>query len=183
MAFPQARQFERVFTESVGSDIVMYVESGKTMQYHTLANGAYAIWRAADGHRDEAAMAEMVFGDRSEMSIARVETGLVALMDAGLLESSEGMTTTRRGMIKLAAAALLGGAGLPTVVSITAPSSASAHSHLPPTIRNGDVCPTDGSQVCISHCCCTAGSTYGACFDSCPEGYWCANNPPLPGGG
>lgn len=173
MSFPRARQFDQVFTESVGSDIVMFVESGSTMEYHTLANGAHAIWQAADGHRDEAAIAEMVFWDRSELSIARVEAGLVALMDAGLLESAEGTTTTRRTVAKLAAAVLLGGIGLPAVVSITAPDAASAATRWGDG-KNTESCG-DGIGGCLTGCCCrlSPGTIFCADRIACegPDGF------------
>ncbi len=166
MLFPRARRFEQVYTELAGADLVMYVV--ETERYHTFSNGAYEIWQAADGTRSEEKLAVYVYGDCSEFSRKRVRVGLEQLAEADLLEDELGSGFSRRQFAKLGAAAML--AGLPVVVSITAPDSASADSPLICLAEweNTTDCVDGESCRCKSGCCCPIWTTKAQCTDRGP---------------
>jgi hypothetical protein len=166
MSFPRARSFQQVFTETLDGDAVLLVMD--TMQYHTLTNGAYEVWLAADGHRDVPKIAARAFGDRTEASLRRVQQALDALSEAGLLDETvqrRPSRLNRRAATKGVAAAIVGGIGIPAVISITVPDSAAAVSRFGPR-ANSESCGV-GLEGCTSGCCCGSAmeSTAGICLD------------------
>lgn len=178
MLFPRARRFEQVYTELAGADLVMYVV--ETERYHTFSNGAYEIWQAADGTRSEDELAVYVYGDCSEFSRKRVRVGLEQLAEADLLEDEPGSGFSRRQFAKLGAAAVL--AGLPVVVSITAPAAADGLTEggliCVREWDSGHDCIDGESCRCNSGCCCQRPNLPPICYDrssctSAGSGYSC----------
>jgi hypothetical protein len=180
MQYYRARSLSEFEIEKVGEDRVLFDRSA--LQYHTLSRDAFMIWRGLNGLRSEEDVAESVYGDRSDVSVARVHHAIALLAENGLLEEVDPEAPsflTRRAATKLAAAGLAGMMGLPVVKSITVPDAVSAGSVDMPPIPNDRTCPTDLSQPCESDCCCTGGGEYGLCLDSfeCTRrGYSCSQS-------
>ncbi len=125
-SIPAARAIGDFAWERVGNDLVLF--DAETMQYHTLNAVAERIWRACDGVASVASITAST-GLPGEV----VETTVSELGEASLLATPGGgwaVSMNRRRAAKLIAAGVVGAVGVPVVLSITAPDSASAQTQL-----------------------------------------------------
>lgn len=152
---PRARTITDVSLCEFGDGDVTLLDPGK-LEYHTLNRAAYNTWMLCDGNRSLEDVAVVQYGEiATESQVALVQLAVLELAQAGLLEndhdSHDNDVTTRRRLMQIAAAALVGGFVAPAVLSVTAPDSASAVS------RCGDrpnTAPCDTVSGCTSCCCC-----------------------------
>lgn len=166
MTFARACQFDVVQVERVGDEDVVLVIAGERIEYHRFTGRAFDVWQLLDGATAVDAIADRVFPEAGDDGVALVWVALDELERAGLLEP-EGVPHGRYGrrhVAKLAVAAAIGSIGLPAVVSMTAPSSASAETIILPIYSS---CGSQMSGVCASElCCCQTGSIgSGTCLD------------------
>lgn len=125
---PNARAVDLVVTEAA-SEVLVYDTA--VHHIHHLNHVTALIWRMCDGRRsvdDLVRLARLEMGDGVGEAVVRL--ALTKLDEANLLEEplDEAMrvsTTTRRSLVKRAALA----SAIPAIVSISAPTAATAHSH------------------------------------------------------
>jgi hypothetical protein len=122
---PLARS-EGLVSEEVDSQLLLY--DTESHMAHALDGGAVGVWRACDGHTDVQTLAR-----RCATSEDEVRATLGRLDELGLLE--RGGETRRSALIKLTAAGVGLGAGIPTIASIVVPTAAQAISAQPCTVE------------------------------------------------
>jgi hypothetical protein len=163
---PQARPTSDFSMCEVG-DGEMTIFDVDRLQYHTLNRPAFEIWQLCNGNNTLVDIARQHLGETSAPNLAIIEWAVIELSEACLLQSrpEDNASSSRRHVLKLAAAGLVGGALIPLVSSITAPASASHTS-----------CGASGSDLACgvgNHCVCSAECACGCC---CPTagGSFCA---------
>jgi len=118
---PTARQAD-LLTEEVHDELIVF--DTRDNDAHALDADATAVWRACDGRRSPAQIAE-----HCQLDEAVVEQTLACLAACRLLEPADNAAVSRRAMLRrvaLTGAAV--GAGLPIVSSIVVPNAAAAAS-------------------------------------------------------
>ncbi|MCC6673850.1 MAG: PqqD family protein [Thermomicrobiales bacterium] len=157
-AVPAARSLSEFCIERVGNDVVLF--DGMLARYHTLNNLAFDIWRCCDGERSIARMGSVL--EQNDVRPEVIAAAVTQLGEAGLLQASEAVfeaTVSRRLLMKLAAAGVIGAVGMPIIVSITSPEPASADSPR---------CLTKGEKGCGGRTnpyqCCPGLSCQSACL-------------------
>lgn len=121
-AVPAARPLSDFAVERLGDELVLL--DGETKQYHNLNGVAVAIWQACDGVASVESIAQM-----TGLPVEVVATTIGELGEASLLQSPPdrwAVSMNRRRAAKLIAAGAAGAVGVPVVLSLTAPNSASA---------------------------------------------------------
>lgn len=173
---PAARPLSDFSTERVGDDVVVY--DVKRIQYHTLNNVAYEIWRLCDGQRSIVEIGVVLASQRAEeIHCESIALATAQLEDAGLLNAQTqtfDVRIQRRRVLKLAAAGVITAVGVPVVVSITAPEAAAANTCLScppgqsccpdgfcgkPGTGNSVTCSSD-DDCCTRHCNTNAGTPH-----------------------
>lgn len=152
---PQARS-DDLTVEPIGDELLVFDAAER--RAHSLNPAAADVWRACDGSRDAAAIAEHTGLDRDAVALALENLRDCRLL-TGALSESTGPTVSRRDAIRkaaLAGAAL--GAAIPVIRSITAPSVALASScHGTPNSLNEYQACNSTCQCHAGSCCCHAG--------------------------
>lgn len=155
---PKARPVAEFSVCEIGEGEVILLDIDR-LEYHTLNRVAFDIWTLCNGTRNIEAIAATHCGlPQTVAHVALIELAVVELDQAGLIECFTVIEPTfgpRRRLLKLAAAAVVGGLALPTVQSVTAPDSASAVTRCG-TRSIGDPCAADDSAACQSCCCCAS---------------------------
>jgi hypothetical protein len=161
---PAARASEHFSAAEVGDGEYVFLDNER-LEYHTLNASAFAVWKLCDGVRTSEEISRALARTAMPLPVEAIDLAVAELGEAGLLASvSHGWNVhvTRRRVVKLAAAGVLGVAIIPAVSSITAPTAAAAIS--PDGVCGpADVC-IDGSGGGNDYCCCApAGSSTGIC--------------------
>jgi hypothetical protein len=160
-SIPAARPIDQFCTEWIADNVVLF--DAELNRYHTLNRPAFDIWRLCDGVRT----VDLIAVEASSHRTA-VESAIEQLGEAGLLEAPElsfESTVSRRKMLKLASAGVVGAVALPLVESITVPYAASAASgdECVPGVLD---CPKDNNGN--AQCCCLNGSGKKYVCRACP---------------
>ena len=115
---PKARH-QNLLVQDVDNEVVVYDTARK--RAHHLNPSAASVWRLLDGSRSIDAIA-------AELGVAESVVGLAIddLANAGLLDTGEPLSVSRRSALRRAAAAAALGFLLPAVTSIAAPLAAHA---------------------------------------------------------
>jgi len=121
---PKARE-SRILVHEVEAETVIYDQVRK--RAHRLNETAAKVWARLDGRTTPSEIAADLGVDESV-----VELAIDDLSYAGLLESSEPLSVSRRAALNRVAGAAAIGFLLPVVTSIAAPFAAQAQSSGPP---------------------------------------------------
>lgn len=167
MSFPRACGMRVLSSVLVDDDRVALLEGEGRLEYHTFSGGAFEVWILLDGLTSLDEIAAQVFPGRRD-GLVLVTMALQQLDGADLLAGSSARlpAMNRRTAIKAAAA------GLPLVVSISAPYAASAVSRWG-SRGPGESCGV-GLEGCTTGCCCAPNleAIQGICLDrTYCEGY------------
>ena len=115
---PLARS-EGLVSEELETQVLLY--DTESHLAHALEGEAAGVWRACDGHADVQTLALRCATTEDE-----VRATLGRLDELGLLE--RGGETRRSALVKMTAAGVGLGAGIPTIASIVVPTAAAANS-------------------------------------------------------
>ncbi len=151
------------------------------LEYHSLNEVAYEVWIRCDGQTTIGQLTQSLRQSDIEFTVDSVMESMALLGDAGLLEEESFLD--RREFLQTRGK-LAAGAAVATVVSITAPNSASA-AYIQPCYPcgEGDACypGPDNSGGTVSYCC---ASGTGDSFPSrCIPTFLVGTNQPVPGCG
>lgn len=150
---PLARSTE-LSVEEVKNELLVY--DHETARAHCLGETAARVWRACDGHTDEA-----VIASRLDMDSDTVARALDELETAGLLVSPPSAGATRREFSKRSAKVGAAAVAAPLIMSIMAPVAEAAVTPTPAQcMQYNDKSCSACTDIC-GCCCCCQGSAQG----------------------
>lgn len=152
--FPKMRGLDEFAIQPVGDEVVVF--DPVSMQYHTLNQSAFRVWRYSDGSRSLGEIAVDAFGEETPTTMHLVSYGLQELEQAGFLDAD--VLISRRSALRLGISVVAGAGVLPTILSISVPVAAQGLSPFPTPIGEYGRCPFGaGYAVCdVGFCCCYA---------------------------